>query len=488
MTNVAQIQTALSYFRAGLLDEAKGACEAIVAAEPEDPAALRLLGQIAYQEGDLARAAECLKGSLAGKADQFSIWIKLGNVFTDLGESAEAMAAYDKAIALNPEHSLGHFWKGQAFAAEGDMEQAFAAYEQAIKLNPDFGQAYRLIVKTGKPWVKTTPFRDELEIRAASPDIPADDRIHMHFALAHLYQMLNKPDRVMGHLRLAKGMQKNRAKPWRDALDKLHGGMRAWFAAPRKALPVDQGKHPVPIWIVGVPRSGTTLLEAMLASHPSIAAAGETPLVPRLLKTIQDDVTGLDFPDGLAGVSETAWTEAAASLAEDYAGPAHGKPFVTDKLLSNGHVLGLIRSLAPWGKAIYIRRNPNDTALSIFQNHFWEDASPHLCSLDDIGYFLGEYQKLMAFWQAKMPGAILEVTYEGLVREPEAELKKIFAFLGLPYDPACLAFHARPRTTQTLSQSQVIKPLYQTSIGKAEAFAKDLEPFTAAYLAAAGTA
>ena len=484
MASLPQIQTALSYLRAGLLEEAKDACEAIVAEEPDEPAALRLHGQIAYQEGDFARAAECLEISLTGKPDQFSTWIKLGNVYADLGRNEDAKGAYDRAITLNPSRHLGHFWKGQAFASEGDLERAFQAYETAMKLNPEYGPAYRLIVKTGNPWVKTKAFREGLELKAANLAIPADDRIHMHFALAFLFASEDKSDRVMGHLRLAKGLQKNRARAWRPALAKLHAGMREFFSSDRAPLAEGQGNGPVPILMVGVPRSGTTLLEAMLGCHPAITAGGEAAAVPFVLKKIQDDGTGLDFPDGLSRLGADAWKNFSRRLADAYAGLAKGKPFVTDKLLSNGHVLGLVRFLVPGAKAVYVRRNPNDTALSIFQNHFWEGSSPHLCALDEIGYFLAEYENIMAFWRERVPDAFHEVSYEALVRNPEAELKAVFAYLGLPYDPACLRFHETKRATQTLSQSQVIKPLYQTSIGKAEAYMKDLEPFTAAYRSA----
>ncbi|HXV74471.1 MAG TPA: sulfotransferase, partial [Sphingomonadales bacterium] len=484
MASSEQIQTALSYFRAGLLDEAKEACEAIVASEPNDAAALRLLGQIAYHEGDFVRAADLLAASLAEKPDQFSTWIKLGNVHADLGRNEDAKAAYERAITLKPEHHLGHFWKGQGFAAEGDMERAFQAYEEALRLNPDFGPAYRLIVKTGNPWAKSKAFREGLELKAASPDIPADEKIHMHFALAYLFQELGKPERVMGHLKIAKGLQKNRAQAWRPALDRLHAAMREVFAAPRAAPAITQGSRPTPLFIVGTPRSGSTLLETMLARHPAIAGGGESSAVPWILKKIQDDFTGQDFPDGLEGVTNEAWSQLAEELADSYVALAGEKAFVIDKLLSNGQVLGLVHVLVPWAKAIYIRRNPSDTALSIFQNHFWEQSSPHLCALDDIGYYLGEYERIMAFWRERMPGVLHEVWYERLVRDPETELKALFAFLGLPYDAACLSFHEGKRVTQTLSQSQVIKPLYQTSIGKADAFAKDLEPFAEAYRAA----
>lgn len=481
MSSTEQLKKALAYFRTGFLDEAEEVCNSLIAADTRDPGALRLLGQIAYQKGDLLKASNFLEASLQEKDDQFSIWIKLGNIYADLNRNSDAQQAYARATELKPDQPLGHFWQAQGFAAAGDMERAFQAYERALKLSPDFGPAYRLIVKTGNPWTKSKMFREELELKVINPSVSADDKIHMHFALAQLFNELNKPELMMGHLRMAKGLQKNRAPLWRPALQKLQKTMREVFSKVPPALSQVPHFKSVPVFVVGVPRSGSTLLESMLARHPAIGAGSETHIMPRILKKMQEDHTGQDFPDGLAQLQEESWTTLAKDLAESYAACGAGKPFVTDKLLANGQILGLLHRLAPSAKVLYVRRNPADAALSIFQNHFWEQTWPQLCALDDIGHYCGHYERAMEFWRQQLPNTIHDVWYERLVQDPEHELRSALSHLGLPFDPACLNFQEGQRAIQTLSQSQVTKPLYQTSVGKAATYAKDLGLFHEAY-------
>lgn len=481
MSSTEQLKKALAYFRAGFLDEAQEVCNSLLVEQPRDAGALRLLGQIAYQKGDLLQAASLLETSLQEKSDQFSVWIKLGNILSDLNRSNEAQQAYARAVGLRTDHPLGHFWQAQGYAAVGDMEHAFEAYERTLKLNPDFGSAYRLIVKTGNPWTKSNMFREELELKTVNPSVSAEDKIHMHFALAQLFQDLGKSEHMMGHLRKAKGLQKNRAPVWRPALQKLQTIMCEIFSTARSPLSPAPRFESVPIFVVGVPRSGSTLLESMLARHSAIAAGSETHIVPRVLKKIQDDFTGQDFPEGLASLQEEAWRVLAEDLAQSYATRGAPKPFVTDKLLANGQILGLLHRLAPSAKVIYVRRNPEDAAISIFQNHFWEQTWPQLCALDDIGHYCGQYEHVMEFWRQQLPDVIHDVWYERLVQDPDREIKCVLDHLGLPFETACLTFHEGQRAIQTLSQSQVIKPLYQTSVGKSVAHAKDLGVFQEAY-------
>lgn len=482
MTAMEQIQTALQFFRAGLLNEAKNACKPVLDNNPKDPAARRLMGQIAYLEGDPDQALEHIKASLAEKPDQFSLQVKLGNVLADLRRPEEALEAYDKAIELDPEHHLGYFWKGQALAARGDMEGAFRMYETALKKNDEYGPAYRLIVKTGNPWVKSKVFRENLELKSANKAVPREDRIHMHYALAEIYGQLGKNDLMMARLKLANGLQKNQAGEWRPSHNALLEKMRNLFSDGKILKRAARKKtKPVPVLIVSLPRAGSTLLEAMLGCHSKITTGGETRAAPSALLRIQTEHTKRDFPEGIEELTENAWQGLSTTFMEKLRGLSGNKSFVTDKLLPNGHILGLIYLMAPWAKVLYIRRSLDDTALSIFKNYFWETTSPHLCSLQDIGAYAAFFDQIMQLWQKTLPDFIHEVSYESLVRSPEAELKEALAFLSLEWEPACLEFHLAKKQTQTLSQNQVTQPLYDSSVGQAAALKDGLEPFFEAY-------
>ena len=225
-----------------------------------------------------------------------------------------------------------------------------------------------------------------------------------------------------------------------------------------------------------MPRSGTTLLEQILAAHPAVAAGGERDD----LQLIAGALGGwLQRDEPFPGVAAHLGVETARSLETHYrnrlekAFPGGGR--VTDKLPSNYLRLGLVAAVAPGTRVVHLRRDPMDTGLSCYFTHFGRGQS-FACDLTHIGHAYREYTRLMDHWRAVRPLPMLELTYEDLVADPETRVRQLLAFLELPWDPACLEFHRQEAAVRTASLWQVRQPLYASSVGRWRRYARHLEP------------
>lgn len=475
-----KLAEALSAFRSGDFSLARDISGSIQRKQPGEPGSLRLIGQIEYLEGDIESAAKALAASLKAKPEQYSIWVKLGNIFADLGKYSKSDKAYSQALDYSSNPFLAHLARAQTRALLGQMEASWADLDEAIRLNPVDGEAYRLMVTLRHPKTKNRDFADNLSLKISSKILREENAIHGHYALAGFYENSGENDKMWHHLHQANGLQKNRAGDWQERYNQIIQGSKDIFSA--DYIKASSGvKHKLtPVFIVGVPRSGSTLLERMLAGHKDIAGAGETNLIPKVIGAIQVE-TLLSYPNGFE-MLETEQFEALATLyLEGLSKRVGNVSFATDKLLSNAFFCGLILKLMPEAKIIHLRRRPLDFAFSIYKNHFWESQSPEYCSLKSIGTYARMIEDLMAHWKALFPEHIFEISYEALVENPEKILKSALAFVGLSWDANCLDHQSSKTLANTLSTAQVKEPLNSKSIGQGEKFKTHMAPFLEAY-------
>lgn len=480
------LKEALGAFRAGDLALARDLSETILKQNPDNPGALRILGQVCYLEGEPEGAAELLEKSLKVKPDQYSIWLKLGNIKADLGDHKGAIAIYSKALDCSQTPDLAFLSRAQSHSALGKDQEAWADLGEAVRVNPALGQAYRMMILLEHPAASEAAWEQNLLERLVNGLFQREDAIQAHYALAGYYENTGDQKRMWNNLNQANGLQKNLALPWTGRFENQMSRSREVLTAGLlEKAPASANKLLTPIFIVGMPRSGSTLLEQMLSRHGEIGAAGETGALTRTIGRLQGQMTLLPYPEGLDMLAQDDLT----ALAKDYqetlekasgAKAAKAKIFVTDKLLSNGFFVGFIKLILPWAKVIHIRRDPLDTALSIYKNYFWEQQNPELCSLKDIGTYARFLGEMMAHWKTLLPGFIHEASYEELVENPEAALRKIIDFIGLPWEARCLDHRGSEKRAETLSSTQVRKPLYSTSIGSGKKFEAELAPFLAA--------
>lgn len=434
---------------------------------PEHPQILRALAETEYA---LEHHAEALalyeRLAPSPQAADAGLCLRLSQCRRRLGAPAEALALLDIALPRFPDEAL--LWQELGWVQEdlGAADAARAAYARAQALRPDWadplGSAIALD-RAAAPQDAVT----RAEAMADAPSLPEPQRAFLHH--------------VLGKRRDALGDHPAAARHWREAnrlRRALDGGFdRAAFSAQVDALiaaftpeSIDALRahampDPRPVFVVGMPRSGTTLVEQILAAHPQGHGCGE--------------LTGIvAIADGTAAATGLRWPQDATRLDGDWlrqraraylAIAARGAPAdaarLVDKQPYNFLHLGLIAMLFSGARAVWCRRDPRDIALSIYSESFAPSAT-YATDLDDIAFVIGEQERLMRHWQALAPLPILEFVYEDVVTDTEARIRALVAFADLPWDDRCLRFHESGRSVQTLSRWQVRQPVHPRSVGR----------------------
>ena len=461
--------------------------------------ALRRLGRL---EEALAsyRQAMALQPNLAGHV------YNCASVLYALGRPQEAVAGYDAAIALDSGFAPAHFGRGAALLALEDGEGALQSYTRAASIRPAHAEAWAQMAQTlgvlgrsadaaaaaERALAADATSADAWYIRARlkrfGPDDPdlgrmeaalakadarqAEDRLNLQFALGKAWMEAGDAGRAFAHLDGGNGLQRSLLEFDLDEhLAVLDVMTRSFDAGTIQRL--EGAGHPSdrPVFIIGMPRSGTTLIEQILASHPVVHGAGELPLVGQLAGRL---------PGAGDGLAEALSPDRLSRLGAEYAGRlealAPDAARVTDKMPGNALFAGLIRLMLPMARIIHVTRDPLDTCLSCYETRFAE-GNRFTYDLRELGLHYRGYERLMEHWRAVLSAdRFIEVRYEDIVADLEGQARRLLAFCGLDWDPACLRFHQTRREVWTASASQVRRPLYGSSVRRAQAYSAHLGP------------
>ncbi|WP_092784480.1 tetratricopeptide repeat-containing sulfotransferase family protein [Rhodospira trueperi] len=376
-----------------------------------------------------------------------------------------------------PDHPGVCLTLGDALQRQGRFEAARAAYREALERDPGNVIALRGLVKSGTV-SSGDPALDALRRVAESAGDPGT-RAEALFALAKaLDDSGGAPDEVFAALSEANTLQR-RGRPddilRRDAL--IERSCAVFTPDLFESLAPLGHDSERPVFIVGMPRSGTSLVEQMIASHPDVVGAGELGVWPALQAGLPD------YPDAVPDLSREAVADAAGRVLDtlDIAAHRAGKPGalrVSDKLPDNAMRLGLIALTFPKARIIVCRRDPLDTAVSLFQQNF-ADGVPYANGLESIAQALVQHDRIMAHWRLVLPAWTMTVDYEALVNDLEGEGRRLIDFLGLPWDEAVLRFHETERSVYTASKWQVRQPVFTGSVGRWRRYAEQLAPVRA---------
>lgn len=410
----------------------------------------------------------------------------VGVVLARLGAHESAAVAFERAVAAQPGNASYLFNLGASLRFLGRFDEAEDALERAIAANPLFDRAHSVLADLRKQ----TPERNHVDrlvalLPAVVGDVDAELRVR--HALAKEYEDLGDYDNAFATL--AAGKAKKRA-----ALGYSFDTDRALFAAVQALFPperfarVEAGDATTePIFVLGMPRSGTTLVERILSSHSDVLSAGELPNFAAVVKRAARTPGRLLDPPTL----EQAAAAPPAALGRAYlqsTRPLTGaKPRFVDKMPFNFWYVGLIAAALPNARIVALERDPLDTCVSNYRQLFALGSAEYGYAYDlrDLGRYYAGYRSLMAHWDAVLPGRILRVRYEDLVADQEGETRRLLDHCGLEWQDACLAFHENSAAVATASAVQVRSKLYDTSIGRWRHYAAHLEPLRAE-LAAAG--
>jgi len=452
-----------------------------IALRPDFGQAHNNLGCVLQRLNQLAAAEEYFRRALELSPDDAGMHANLGNVLAEQDRMAAAVPEYRRSIALRPEVARTHNDLGCALRDLGDLAEAARAFEQAIALQPRSGDFYRNLFHLRRT-TAADPYFAAMQALAQDMDaLPVDDRKELHFALGKAYADLGEHERGFRHLLEGNALARQGFVYDEAETLRLFDRIQAAFSAGLMRARQGSGDpSSLPVFIVGMPRSGTTLVEQILASHPRVFAGGERAEFPRLggaLRVARDP--GLAFPEAIAGASDSELRQLGARYLAALPGLASGALRITDKMPGNSSFAGLIRLALPGARLIHVTRDPVDTCLSCFATLFasWQ---PFSYDLAELGRYYRGYARLMAYWRAVLPpGAMLEVRYEDVVADLAGQARRIVAYCGLAWDDACLAFHLARRPVRTVSAVQVRQPIYSSSVGRWRAYERLLRPLIA---------
>jgi tetratricopeptide (TPR) repeat protein len=448
--------------------------------DPADAERWFAAGNAAFRQGDASQAAAAYERALALRPSHADAWLNLGAAYRRLDRIEDAAACARKVLDLRPDDPRALNNLANALSALGRLQDAARCYRRALELRPDDAEAlYNLISQQppndGSPEAKADFALLRRQTAALERFTPAQQSALL-FALGKALDARGEPDAAFDSLIRANALHRSALEFDIAAAERLAAAIAgrfdpALFARLRGAgLPSQR-----PVFVVGMPRSGTTLVEQILAAHPSVHGAGETGILPALVSRLRGP-QGTGFP---AVASELSGADL-RSLAQAFLGAldslGQGKARVTDKTIGNFELLGLIHLCLPGAPIIHCRRDARDVCVSCFSTRF-SGGHDYAYDLRELGRYWRLYDGLMAHWRSVLPpGRILEVDYETLVEDLEGSARRLVSHLGLPWDDACLSFHESTRTVSTASFAQVRRPIYQASVGRWRRHADRLGP------------
>ena len=404
-----------------------------------------------------------------------------------LGRVEEAIAHCEEALTINPDNVDVLQSLGIVLRTIGRLDEAIHSFEKAVAIAPRKGGKAALYydLVTSKRMSASDPhFVAMQQLAREMESFDVKSQIGLHFALGKAYADIGDCRQSFAHLLEGNALKRREfVKHDETKLLMMFERIQATFTAELLAAKKGVGDPSArPVFIIGMPRSGTSLVEQILASHPKVFGAGERLELGNLANGLVGS-DGAEFPEVFAGVSAEQLRSLGTSYVRAIQALAPEVERITDKMPNNFFRAGLIPLALPNARIIHIRRDPRDTALSCFSNLF-ETGNVHTYDLAELGRYIRAYEKLMAHWRQVLPeGAMIEVQYEELVGNLEQQARRIVDYCGLAWNDACLSFHKNNRPVRTASVMQVRQPIYNSSVGRWRPYEKELEPFWRAYSA-----
>jgi tetratricopeptide (TPR) repeat protein len=463
----------------GKRDEAEQLLRKALKVQPKSVEALNTLGMVLHVKGQFREAAACFEKALAPDPTHANVHNNLGAALHLLDRYDRAIDCYRRALALDPRYADAHRNLGNALQAVGKIDDARRAYEAAIEVAPHRAELY-LSLADCKRFTKGDPHLIAMEAMAREADeLPESERVNLHFALAKALADIGEYARSFGELLAGNSLKRQRLTYDEAAALQKFERVRAVFTPELiRDRRVEGEPSSVPVFVIGMMRSGTTLIEQILASHPQVFGAGERADLKQAVEAVvsrrADRLAG--YPEAVAALSAKQMRQIGvhylANIRKNRARAAR----IIDKMPTNFLFAGLIATVLPNARIIHARRDPVDTCLSCLSTMFRGDL-PFTYDPGELGRYYRAYEALMRHWrEALPPGAMLEVDYEELVGDLEGEARRLIAHCGLDWDPACLSFHTTERVVSTASAAQVRQPIYRSSVGRGHAYGEALRP------------
>jgi len=460
--------------------EALGLLAESLKLQPDNVQTLVLTAKVQLARNNLEAAEQAARLALEVDEESADALTVLGQVLHDRDRFEEALELLDRAVRIAPDNADAHNFTGVTLKSVGRLDEARTHILKALELNPAMYGAYANLsdLVDFSEGIGAELFERMATILKQAADPQAEELLALHFAYAKALDDRGEHEQALGHY--IRGGRLKHAQLGYDEAD-----TNAFFDAIRAAFSkqlFENRRYPGldderPVFIVGMPRSGSTLIEQILSSHPQVHGAGEVKHLSRALSQLRDRFPSLPkYPAMVETITPAQLDMVANDYREALVEGAGGAGRITDKLLTNFFFLGLINLLFPNAKVIHTVRDPVDTCLSTFTKLFKDDM-PHSYDLAELGRYYGKYRQLMDHWQAVLPeGFMTTVRYEDVVADTEKEARRLIAFLGLDWDDRCVDFYKSDRPVKTASLAQVRRPIYKSSVERWRKYGVGLRP------------
>jgi tetratricopeptide (TPR) repeat protein len=443
---------------------------------PDYGVAWLILGAVLLEQLKVMDAIRAYETATTLEPRNPGAWAGLGNVLGRAGYADRSAAAYSKAVALKPDAPGTQMGYAHVLKTLGDQAGALAAYRAAVRAKPDFGEVYWSMAN-----LKTFRFQDEevaaMEEQLAHGALSESADIHFRFALGKACEDRGDYDAAWSHYHA--GNQRQRMLVSFDPQEMLLRQTEIMEVFTREFIEQRAGnghEAPDPIFIVGLPRSGSTLVEQILASHSRVEGTSELPELGRIATSIgRYRPDGVQFPRSLRDLRKKDWRAYGRQYLDDTRRHrVTDRPFFTDKLPNNFSLVGLIHLILPNARIINTRRHPLDSCLGAYKQLF--GLGQHFTyDVQDLAEYYKQYHAMMQHWHRVLPGKVLDVHYEMSVMDLEGQVRRILDHCGLPFEESCVRFHETGRAVRTASSEQVRLPIYREALGKWRRYERHLD-------------
>jgi len=463
-------------------DDALRLLSDILKTHPKDPKTLVNVARAQLARGSNLQAERAVKAILDEHPENVEALNLYGQICHELDRFDDALKSFEKSLELEPNNLEALNFYGVILKSVGRLDDARKAFIKALELQPRAIGAYSNIVDLEK-FTPDNPLFVAMSQMIERAKQPEHERfMAMHFALGKAYDDMAEYEKALHHFSIGARLKRAQLKYEEAEVFKFFDDIREIFSEEYfKAKPFAGNPSTLPIFILGMPRSGSTMTEQIIQSHPDVYGAGEIKTLSACIGMARMKYPSLPkFPAMMKVARPPHLSMIADRYLKAISSYSPTAKRVTDKLLTNYYFAGLLNTLYPNAKVIHTMRSPVDTCLSSFTK-LYKDDMPHSYDLREIGRYYGKYYELMAHWRKVLPqGFLLDVRYEDVVADPETKAKEIIAFLGLPWDERCLKFHESDRPVKTASVSQVRKPLYKSSVERWRRYGAGLDPLVKA--------
>ena len=510
-TSEQLMQMGLQCYQVGDYRRAEHFYRQVLIGNPDHAEANHSLGVIAYMVNRFKEAVHLIQKSIRINPHSVDACNNLGNAYKALGAFDEAIASYEKALALNADYAVAHNNLGNTLKAAGRIHEAIDSYKRALAIKPDYAKAHNnlglsykdlgqmdeavscyrkalaLDPHYGVAWrnlAKVVKFKEyDEDVRAmeelqAKDSLASEQRIAVNFALAKAFEDIGQFAQSFSCIAAGNRLKRASLHYTIESEKALFKRLKRGFSPDFFSCHQQAGcRDKTPFFIVGMPRSGTTLVEQILASHPQVFGAGELWDLSRICQSaLWAEMTEQEFDSYIAGLTANRLNDLGLEYIRCLRENSADAQFITDKMPHNFLLVGLIKTMLPNARVIHCKREPMDNCYSIFKHFFSQGTHNYSYDLEELGRYYTLYSDLMEHWQHVLPGFIYTVNYEELVADQQQQTRKLLEYCHLPWDESCLSFHKTERTVATMSGTQVRKPLYTDSVQLWKRYEMQLEP------------